>query len=151
MNSFIPTFFLYFPASPLLVVWLMQFLSHVKKIVRQREYLIPLIDNGILTVLLLSILRKEYMKKATRVLIAEVINEMNSSTPSEEFAIYLSSRMPSRLFHRLFAPETVHTSVEVIDTLESISFSPDLLWTNLMRIELIKSLQEELTSILTND
>lgn len=69
----------------------------------------------------------------------EVISEINSSLTCE-LSSYLASRFPSRLFHLIFSKQSTRSSIEIVDLIDSECCSPDLLWTKLMRIELIKSL-----------
>lgn len=41
--------------------------------------------------------------------------------------------------------------MEIIDTLDTVSLLPDLIWTNLMRIELIMVLEQEVRACLKGD
>ena len=97
-------------------------------------------------VLLLNTLKKEFFKSVLRVQMVEVLNEIFNLNPA--FSEFTKTLLPARIYQRLFSEGPARQSTEVIDILENVSITSDLLWTNSMRLELIMMLEQDIKSFL---
>lgn len=76
----------------------------------------------------------------------EVLNEIFSLNPT--FSEFTKKLLPVRIYQRLFSEGPARQSTEVIEILENVSITSDLLWTNSMRLELIMMLEQDIKSFL---
>ena len=118
----------------------------MQKLSRIHENLEPLVKRRIAGVLLLNTLKKEFFKQVLRVQMVEVLNEIFNLNPV--FSEFAKKILPVRIYQRLFSDGPARQSTEVIEVLENISLTSDLLWTNAMRLELIMMLEEEIRAFL---